>query len=168
MDLAMPGIDGWETIRRLRAERLSDAPIAIVSANAFEKGVDNEAGIPPDDFIVKPVRKAELLDWLGRALQIDWIIDPAAVEPKAAKPAMPALVPHAPVLPRAEQVQALQAVIEIGYLRGILRELDRIEADEPRCAPFAAQMRALARNFQLDAMSRILQRAAEPAAGAAP
>jgi CheY-like chemotaxis protein len=47
MDLAMPGIDGWETIRRCAPQRLSDAPVAIVSANAFDKGLDNDVGITP-------------------------------------------------------------------------------------------------------------------------
>ncbi|HEV8314859.1 MAG TPA: ATP-binding protein, partial [Burkholderiaceae bacterium] len=61
MDLAMPGLDGWQTIARLREEKVSDAPIAIVSANAFDKGLDNALGIAASDFIVKPVRVAELL-----------------------------------------------------------------------------------------------------------
>ena len=46
MDLGMPGIDGWETIRRLRQQR-SATPIAILSANAFDKGLDNDVGHPP-------------------------------------------------------------------------------------------------------------------------
>jgi PleD family two-component response regulator len=37
VDLAMPGIDGWETIRRMRKLE-ADAKVAIVSANAFDKG----------------------------------------------------------------------------------------------------------------------------------
>src|SRR4029434_6347106 len=62
MDLAMPGIDGWETLRRVRTQRLAPgASIAVVSANAFDKGLDNDAGIAPEDFIVKPVRLRELL-----------------------------------------------------------------------------------------------------------
>ena len=47
MDLAMPGIDGWETVRTLRRQALSDAPVAIVSANAFDRGQDNDVGITP-------------------------------------------------------------------------------------------------------------------------
>ncbi|WP_418320308.1 ATP-binding protein [Piscinibacter sakaiensis] len=159
MDLAMPEIDGWETIRRLRAERLSDAPLAIVSANAFEKGVGNAQGISPQDFIVKPVRKNELLDWLGRTLQLEWtsapVDRPDASAAVAASPSQPALC-----FPCAAHRQALQAVIEIGYLRGILRQLDQIEAEDRRCRAFVAQMRTLARNFQLDAMSGLLGRAA--------
>jgi CheY-like chemotaxis protein/anti-sigma regulatory factor (Ser/Thr protein kinase) len=61
MDLAMPGIDGWETLRRLQAQGLGAVPAAIVSANAFDKGLDNDVGITPADFLVKPVRVGELL-----------------------------------------------------------------------------------------------------------
>jgi hypothetical protein len=37
-----------------------------VSANAFDRGLDNDVGIPSEDFILKPVRHADLLDWLER------------------------------------------------------------------------------------------------------
>jgi CheY-like chemotaxis protein len=62
MDLAMPGIDGWETIRRIRSKSLTEAHIAILSANAFDKGLENDAGVAAEDFIVKPLRVNELLD----------------------------------------------------------------------------------------------------------
>jgi CheY-like chemotaxis protein len=83
MDLAMPGIDGWTTVRTIRQEGLSRAPVAIVSANAFDKGLENDVGIGFDDFIVKPVRMGELLDWLGRRLTLQWI---EAQRPVVAKP----------------------------------------------------------------------------------
>ncbi|NBX22360.1 MAG: response regulator, partial [Betaproteobacteria bacterium] len=64
LDLAMPGIDGWETLRRIRGNPAlggSEPQVAIVSANAFDRGLDNGLGLPPEDFIVKPVRHSELL-----------------------------------------------------------------------------------------------------------
>ena len=168
MDLAMPGIDGWETIRRLRAERLSDAPLSIVSANAFEKGVDNsigiDVGVAAEDFILKPVRKPELLDWLGRALHIEWIEERASGVAGQHEPAPrtdSSLPENRPILvfPPPAEIQALQTVIDLGYLRGILRQLDKIETEHRSCVAFVMQMRTLARNFQLEAMSGLLRQA---------
>jgi hypothetical protein len=156
MDLAMPGIDGWETIRRLRAEELSDAPIAIVSANAFDKGLDNDVGIEPSDFIVKPVRMAELLDWLGRALELEWT---HAAAPAALPTAAPPPVQAEFVYPADDRLQALDEMVNLGYFRGIVKLLDNIEAESPECAAFVAHMRLLSRQFQLDAMTGLLRKA---------
>ena len=52
--------------------------MAIVSANAFDKGLDNDVGITPEDFFVKPVRHSELLDWLERRLGLRWTDSAAA------------------------------------------------------------------------------------------
>jgi CheY-like chemotaxis protein len=78
MDLAMPGIDGWQAIRALREMGLVHTPVAIVSANAFDKGLDNDLGIGRDDFLVKPVRREQLLAWLGARLALQWTEGPAA------------------------------------------------------------------------------------------
>ena len=159
MDLAMPGIDGWETIRRIRAEQLSDAPVAIVSANAFEKGVDNDVGIPAEDFILKPVRKSELLDWLGRVLALQWIDAPQ----RPATPVAPAAPALPMVLPSPERLRGLQEMIDLGYFRGIVKQLDEIAANDPGSAPFVHHMRQLAQQFQLDAMTGVIRKAQDAA-----
>ena len=154
MDLAMPGIDGWATVRAIRERRLSDAPVAIVSGNAFDKGLDNDVGIVADDFILKPVRIDELLDWLGARLQLVWHEAPA--------PAIAAPEP-APAnewsLPAASQLRALDDLVSLGYYRGIVRKLDEIVASDPGHAAFANHLRSLAQQFQLDAMTRIIRQA---------
>ncbi|MEP7102821.1 MAG: ATP-binding protein, partial [Burkholderiales bacterium] len=116
MDLAMPGIDGWATVRAIRERRLSDAPIAIVSGNAFDKGLDNDVGIAADDFILKPVRVAELLDWLGARLQLEWHEVPARELPAPA-----AVVATDWALPDAAHLRALDELVSLGYYRGIVR-----------------------------------------------
>jgi signal transduction histidine kinase/purine-cytosine permease-like protein len=155
MDLAMPGIDGWETIRRMRAQRLSAAPVAIVSANAFDRGLENDVGIAPSDFVLKPVRKSELLDWLGRALALEWLHAPQPAA--AAVPAPPAADDF--VFPAEARLRALDEMVNLGYFRGILKLLDAIEAESPASANFVAHLRDLARRFQLDAMSGVLRKA---------
>ncbi len=166
MDLAMPGIDGWETIRRVRKLGLSGIHIAIVSANAFDKGLENDVGIRNEDFILKPVRHSELLDWIERHLAIIWVAGADAADtalPATQEPEMPGVQPLL-VLPSPARLAALQEVVTLGYYRGILNQLDALEQAQPECAPLVAQWRELARQFQFEAISRQLAAASsEPA-----
>ncbi len=151
MDLAMPGIDGWETLRRVRSAGLTGIHLAIVSANAFDKGLDNDVGIRPEDFILKPVRHTELIDWLERRLALSW-----HYEPPPAIAAMPAENAQPPVLPEPTQLAALREVVGLGFYRGIMNKLAEIETQQPAAAAFVEEMRTLARQFQFEAMSRQL------------
>ena len=126
--------------------------IAIVSANAFDKGLEHDVDVPADDFILKPVRHSELLDWLERRLALTWL--------EVAPPRPEAVPEHeqrlAWVVPGRQQLDALQEVVSLGYYRGILNKLDEIEAQQPASAAFVADMRDLARRFQFEAMGRHL------------
>ncbi|MBT9487034.1 MAG: response regulator [Rubrivivax sp.] len=155
MDLAMPGIDGWETIRRLRAAGLGDVPLAVVSANAFDRGLDNDVGIHEADFLVKPVRLAKLLDWLGERLQLRWQV--AAAPVRAVATAVPPPAPEP--LPDAAALRALRELIGLGYMRGIQKKLDEIEAADAAAARFVTRLRGLAQRFELDALHRAVDNA---------
>lgn len=150
----MPGIDGWETIRRLRQQGHNEAAIAILSANAYDKGLDNDVGVTPDDFIVKPLKVDELLAWLGCKLDLEWV---TADTPVAATPVAPA--EPLPLLPPGEtEMAALDELINLGYLRGILNKLAEIERFDASHGEFVRVLRDLARQFQFDAMKEILRK----------
>ena len=155
MDLAMPGMDGWETVRRIRVGGRPDLPVAIISANAYERGIhsdDNELGIGAGDFFLKPVQVAELLDWTGRRLALDWL--------EADQPPPPPVLPEGLVYPPAEHLAALGRQVDLGYVKGILACLDEIEAADPAHARFVAEVRGLTRNFRLEAIPPLLEKAA--------
>lgn len=154
MDLAMPGLDGWETIRRIRAGQLSRACIAIVSANAFDRGLDNDVALAPEDFITKPIRVEELLDWLGQRLQLEWLT--ALLPAPAPPPERLASQPPRPVYPDTATLRSLNELIDLGYVRGINSKLAEVEAAGPQYAEFVRLMRSLARQFQFDAMKTLL------------
>ncbi len=162
LDLAMPGIDGWETLRRIRGNPAlggSQPQVAIVSANAFDRGLDNGLGLPPEDFIVKPVRHSELLDWLERRLELVWVDKPVAetsvqATPRAADGVQPVAVGAMP----ASACRALLEVARLGYYRGVLNQLQSLQVQHPECSAFIAQQEALARQYQFETMAEQLQK----------
>jgi signal transduction histidine kinase len=161
LDLAMPGIDGWETLRRIRADAAlggAQPQVAIVSANAFDRGLDNGLGLPPEDFIVKPVRHTELLDWLERKLALQWLDVPAP------PPAVPSTAPVTEgKMPPPAQCQQLLEVVRLGYYRGIMNQLDAWGTAYPECEGFIQSMVKLARQYQFETMAEQLQKALDAA-----
>ncbi|RVT49387.1 hybrid sensor histidine kinase/response regulator [Rubrivivax albus] len=151
MDLAMPGIDGWETIRRLRAAGHGGIPLAVVSANAFDRGLDHDVPLAADDFLVKPVRLTRLLDWLGARLGLAWTTAAAA-----APPGDPSTEE---ALPDAAALQDLQRLIDQGWMRGIQRKLDQIEAADAAANRFVGRLRGLAQRFEMNALQAAVGRA---------
>lgn len=62
LDLMMPGIDGFEVIRRLRAdEKTKDLPIIILSALNSEQDISKGFQLGANDFINKPIIMEKLL-----------------------------------------------------------------------------------------------------------
>jgi signal transduction histidine kinase/CheY-like chemotaxis protein/purine-cytosine permease-like protein len=160
MDLAMPIMDGWEAAYQIRNIYHSTIPIAIISANAFDKNLENAAKIPSDDFIVKPVNVQDLLDWLGVKLNIEWVNEPEKVldyfrvSEQANKDSIN-------ILPPAGQLEMLLKHISSGYIKGIHSQLNIIESLGIEYAPFINKMRQHAINFEVQAMQQLIEELSE-------
>lgn len=71
MDLNLPGIDGWEAARQLKAdERTRDIPIIALSAHAMAGDREKAIAAGVDDFDTKPVNFERLMGKIKRALAI--------------------------------------------------------------------------------------------------
>ena len=87
MDMRMPVMDGYEATRRIRsAPGGADVAIIGVTASAFaemRQGVF-DAGV--DEFVVKPFRESELLDKIGKLLDVHYVYEERAegIEQEAA------------------------------------------------------------------------------------
>jgi DNA-binding response OmpR family regulator len=76
LDIKMPGIDGLETCRRLRAEEQTRyIPVIMVTAFGTTKTEATAAGA--DDFISKPFDMEDLALRLKSAIRIGHLTDPA-------------------------------------------------------------------------------------------
>jgi CheY-like chemotaxis protein len=153
LDIAMPGMDGWEAARRLRDALGPEAPIMMVSANAHElmerRGLDS----PHDDFLVKPIEFAEMLDRIGNLLGLDWFYVAARASVRE-EPFAPAAL----ALPRAS-VERLLRLCRVGHSRGIEIALREIEAASPERSGAIAQLRAMAQNFEFEELAQTLEAA---------
>ena len=71
LDLMMPGIDGFEVIRRLRAKpETADIQIVILSALTSNEDIIKGFDVGANDFIMKPIIMEKLLTCVVTHLQL--------------------------------------------------------------------------------------------------
>ncbi len=76
MDMRMPVMDGYEAMRRIRADAHGrDVTIIAVTASAFAEDNQSILAAGADDYLAKPFRAAMLFEQLGRHLDIAFIYD---------------------------------------------------------------------------------------------
>jgi len=151
LDIAMPGMNGLETVRRLRADPAwAGLPVVAVSASAG--GADRQqlldAGF--SDRLSKPVDLDLLLAVLRRCLQLDWR--------HRAPPPAPGEDGGADLLaPPPEEMVVLHDLAQLGNMRAITERADYLQRLDPRYRPFAAQLRQLARGYQSQALLQLVE-----------
>lgn len=63
LDIMMPGIDGWETLTRLKRDpETSDIPVIIFTAREHARGHQKSAEMGAADYFRKPFEPDELIE----------------------------------------------------------------------------------------------------------
>lgn len=137
----------------LRQKQLTDCQLDIISANAFEKGQENDVGIASEDFLLKPIRIEELLDWIGQRLQLSWLLADSVED---MTPEAPAITER--VFPPAAELLPLLDAAGLGYVRGMKQELARLAMLDPRYAEFVAVASEHVKRFEFDALREWIRR----------
>lgn len=152
LDIAMPGMDGWEVARTLRAQ---PAPprILMVSANANDGSNGGASGSVHDGFVMKPVDIDFLLERIAELLGLEWRYEAQALPQPIAAPA-----PETECAPRP-YLDALEQLGRIGYVRGIETKLREMEEAEPGSVRLAARLRGLIGNYDLKGFLRVVAEA---------
>ncbi|MDC0745462.1 AAA family ATPase [Polyangium mundeleinium] len=157
MDLAMPGMDGYEATRRLR-QRPELARTAIIASSASTSEAERRTSLRAgcDDFLPKPVQAGALLELLRATLQLEWVrrAEQGVAAPRA--PRNDAEI-HALTPPPAEELGRLLDLAERGLVSRVLGELDRLEASDARLGPWIGEVRAVAKNFQTKRLRSLLR-----------
>jgi len=154
MDLAMPMMDGWEAAYIIRQVHQSKLPIAIISANAYDRSLDNQAKIPAQDFFVKPVNLDEVLDWIGNQLDLAWrYADSATATPEplsasdreALAPIPAALLDH------------MAEFARMGYVKGVREVLATLNRDHAQHQPFIHALQQAMERFDFAKLQRLIE-----------
>lgn len=151
MDLAMPEMDGWETIHLIRNVHRHDVLIGIISANAFDKNLENSSGVSDKDFILKPVNLLELINWIGDRLSLEWVLPEQIAEISASSNA------NDYPLPSREVLNQLLEMIDMGYVVGVRKLITKIAQQDTDYGPFITDIRRMTDNFELESMKIFIE-----------
>lgn len=150
LDIAMPGMDGLETARRLREAGHTRAAILMVSAN-MTATTERKPGDPHDDLLPKPIDLQKLLDRIEALLKLEW-----TYEAETSKP-YPQSELREPYILARQHVDELKRLASIGYIRGIQAKLIEIERDSPQSKALVDDLTLLVRNFDLKRLVSTLE-----------
>ncbi|MEW6058944.1 MAG: response regulator [Actinomycetota bacterium] len=69
LDVMMPGLDGWEVCRQLKADpAVRHIPVIFLSARAQDEDRQRGYALGVDEYVTKPFDPAHLVEIVGRAL----------------------------------------------------------------------------------------------------
>jgi CheY-like chemotaxis protein len=143
LDIAMPGMDGWEVAQQLRRHQGKRPAILILSANAIDPHHMLEAERLYDDTLMKPIDLRQLLKKIHALVDIEWLYTNEAPAPDA-PPTAPQITAK---LPAGCDIDELIQLGEIGHVTRILERLSEIESDAPECREFIGRMRSIVNAF---------------------
>ncbi|WGV28581.1 hybrid sensor histidine kinase/response regulator [Halotia branconii] len=152
-DLIMPEMDGFQLIKHLRqTPDIQDVKIIVSSASVFESDQYRSLEAGGDDFLAKPVQANELLHQLEHHLDLVWIYQQSQVEQQKTSVSTTVSNHQSDKLipPTPEVLRELVTLASKGNFNAILKWSDQLEEADTTFAPFANQLRQLARQFDED------------------
>lgn len=159
MDLVMPVMDGFEATRQLRQlDDFKEVAIIAISASAFEQDQRSSLESGCNDFISKPLQTIELLEKLRLHLGLEWIYAEEKLQIASLRFASSSLQSSTTIAPPTSELVALLKLAKIGDIKGIIEQVSRLEHLESKYVVFAAELRQLAKGFQVKKIQELLKR----------
>jgi PAS domain S-box-containing protein len=154
MDMHMPGMDGLEATRRIKAKPGIKTPVVMLTASAMAEDRRQSMESGADAFLAKPCQREELLETIRALLNITYAYkeEEATIQnlPKAAEPAAVTLGPL-----KAETVHDLLSATRSGNKTRLDKLIVRVRlAGDGRSAQI---LQELADKYDYDGLTRLLE-----------
>ncbi|MDZ8104398.1 MAG: AAA family ATPase [Nostoc sp. DedQUE12a] len=168
MDLVMAKLDGFEATRRLRVlQNFKEVIVVAVSASVFEFDQQESRKVGCDDFLAKPIKKAELLEKLQLYLGLEWVYEDKGKvrkmkdENKSPTNTLHLVTQTLIVPPSANELAILLDLAMRGDLRSIAERAVKLEEIDEELQPFATHLYQLAKGFKGKQILEFLQKYSE-------
>lgn len=161
-DLVMPGLDGFELVRRIRQLPQYNPIIIVCSASVLEPERIKSVEVGCDDFLPKPVDVKILLDKLQNYLQLEWIY----AEPEEIITTNKSPDRHLDtdgidstdiVLPPPIVLKQIYELAKGGLFFDIEEQLTQLEARDDRLVPFTRHLLQLTQEFEGEKIEQFLE-----------
>ncbi|GAA6623206.1 AAA family ATPase [Scytonema sp. NUACC26] len=159
MDLVMTVMDGFEATRRLKMlPNFQDIVVIAVSASVFEFERQQSREVGCDDFLPKPIKKAELLEKLRIHLALEWVYEEINNNVQLNTPTSQIADTQSLVTPPAEELALLLHLAMKGDLKSIAKRAVELEKLDEQYVPFATYLRQLVKEFKSKQILEFLRR----------
>jgi signal transduction histidine kinase/DNA-binding NarL/FixJ family response regulator len=143
MDLVMPRLDGYETIRAIRDDAdLSEAIVVAVSASVGNPIRDECLRLGFNDFIPKPFRDTDMLGVIRHLLALEWIHRRPDLSESQAQVQVD--------IPRLDELEALMEQADSGNIRGVVAAAGTLAAGNAAYRAFALKVTGMAQEFEIN------------------
>jgi len=159
-DLAMPVLDGWQMLAKLREiEAFKNLPVIVSSASVFEIDRQKSLAAGANDFLTKPVQAPELYTMLSKYLQIEWIYSES--KSKSQMFSLHSEEATEMIIPPASELIILLDYVKKGSIKGIKTELGNLAKKDKKYQVFVNEMSQLAKGFNIQKIRNYIQNVVE-------
>jgi len=148
MDIRMPGMDGLECARRLRADYPS-LPVLAFTASVFDAQVNANIRDHFNGLVLKPVDLAQACATIAKCLPVHYRYATVAVTPTAEVLALSEIL-------SASELAHLRAWLTAGALARIRDFGSELRGREPEQVALGEQLQRYARAYDIDALRRLI------------
>ena len=157
-DQYMPEGDGWLVLESV-AEFLPQVPVVLISAAPPSPPMHWNSQLRFADQFLRPLDHAQLLTCMGDLLDLQWTAQAVDQESHRGEQVASESLAESVMgmaLPDVRHLRELAPLVELGQVTAIEEWVRRLQAEQPECGPFAAQVLEAVQRLDLQGLEALL------------